>query len=388
MRQIRIIATGAKLSKLGPGDNFGAKDLNHLLTRWRTSLTLWMAGFVCALLSACTSIGPDTLQRDRLSYADAMSDSWDQQMLKNIIKLRYGESIFFLEVDSVINQYTVEATGGVAITPGGLEDNRTGVTGRYGDRPTVTYTPLRGKEFIRQLLTPIPPTVPFILAQSGWPIDRMFEITVREVNGVANVSTAGVDQLPDPEFQELMEIFRKLQESRSLELQVLKVNQEDLRGTQVILVIHNVPQELQDDALRAAEILQVDPALRNYRVVYGSFATEPDEIAVLSRSVLEIMVELGAGIKVPTSHETGGWASGSLYQRPDAVAFQDLIDIHSGEKRPPNPYVAIRHQGAWFWIEQHDLRSKESFSFLNILTQLTSTHTGVRGPVVTIGTGQ
>ena len=360
--------------------------MRHYPFGWQSPLALFL---LLLLMTACTSVGPSTLERDRLSYADAMSDSWDQQMLKNIIKLRYGESIFFLEVDSVINQYSVEANGALAATPGGVEDNLASIRGRYSDRPTVTYSPLRGKEFIRQLLSPIPPTVPFILAQSGWPIDKMFEITVREVNGIANISTAGVDQHADDEFYELMEIFRALQESRSLELQVLQVSAsaEDLRGTQVLLLIDNVPPRLQAQASRAAEILQLDPTLRRYRVTYGSYASEPDEIAVLSRSVLEIMAEFGASIELPFQHLNSGWASSSLYQQP-GNQLPSLLSIRSGDEPPDNPYVAVQHQRQWFWIEQGDLASKEAFSFLNILTQLTATQTGVKGPVVTIGAGQ
>lgn len=360
--------------------------MRHYPFGWKSPLALFP---LLLLTTACASIGPGTLERDRLSYADAMSDSWDQQMLKNIIKLRYGESIFFLEVDSVINQYAVEATGGVAVTPGGVEDNWTGATGRYADRPTVTYTPLRGKDFIQQLLTPISPTIPFILAQSGWPIDRMFEITAREVNGIANVSAAGIDQAPDVEFYELMEIFRRLQTSRSLELQVLKVSEEeDLRGTQVILRIDNVPPELTEDAARAAEILQIDPSLGSYRVTYGSYASNSDEIAVLSRSVLEIMSEFGAAIDLPYNHQTDGWADTSIYQQRGGSALNVPLQIQRGDNRPDNAYVAVRHQGMWYWIGMNDFRSKESFSFLNILTQLTASHSGEKGPVVTIGAGQ
>lgn len=348
------------------------------------------AGLVMSLFlllaAGCASIGPGHLERDRLNYADAMSDSWEQQMLKNIVKLRYGESIFFLEVDSVINQYSVEATGRIAATPGGFEDNWLGATGKFSDRPTITYTPVRGREFIRQLLTPIPPTTPFVLAQSGWPIDTMFGFTVRRINGIANVSAAGIDLMPDPEFAELMSIFRALQSSRSLELRVQKVD-DDLLGTQALLIFDNIPEELQEDALRAAEILGLDPSQGRYRVTYGGVATADDEISVLSRSVFEIMAEFSARIQIPGEHRLDGRAVESMYDTLAGAELNRQIRVRSGSTRPSSAYVAIRHQDHWFWIDEKDLGTKEAFSFLNILTQLTSTHSGLRGPTISIGAG-
>ena len=257
------------------------------------------------------SIGPGILERDRLDYSDAMSDSWEQQMLKNIVKLRYRESVFFLEVASVINQYTVEGTARAAVTPGSGDDDIIGGSGRYADRPTITYAPLRGKDFVRQMLAPVSPTVLFILAQSGWPIDRMFELTVRKVNGIANTSLAGVNQLPDPEFAELMQIFRKLQGSRALDMRMVRLDDGlEHDQAQVILSLDSIPDDLLADAQRAAEILRIEPINRKFLVTYGGVGAGPEEIAVLSRSVMEIMAEFGETITVPHEHIESG-----VYQR-------------------------------------------------------------------------
>ena len=63
-------------------------------------------------LSGCASIGPSTIARDRFDYITAISDSGKSQMLLNVVKLRYGDTPVFLDMSSVINQYTVEASGG------------------------------------------------------------------------------------------------------------------------------------------------------------------------------------------------------------------------------------------------------------------------------------
>ena len=55
-----------------------------------------------ALVAGCTSIGPGSVPRDRIDYAGAIADSWREQTLLNIVKLRYFDAPAFLEVSSII----------------------------------------------------------------------------------------------------------------------------------------------------------------------------------------------------------------------------------------------------------------------------------------------
>ena len=105
------------------------------------------------LTNACTSVGPRRLPSDRIDYADAVASSWQRQMLLNVVKLRYGEMPMFLDVASVINQYTVEGSLAATVRSGATDDF--GARGTYTDRPTVTYAPLTGEKFTRSLLPPL-----------------------------------------------------------------------------------------------------------------------------------------------------------------------------------------------------------------------------------------
>jgi hypothetical protein len=56
------------------------------------------------LVAGCTQLGPWSLTRDRFNYTSAISGSWKEQMLVNLVMLRYGEPPVFLEVASIISQ--------------------------------------------------------------------------------------------------------------------------------------------------------------------------------------------------------------------------------------------------------------------------------------------
>jgi hypothetical protein len=77
----------------------------NLSKRLRLALLLPML----VLLSACATIGAGSVNRDRLDYAEALTRSWKEQMLLNIVKLRYADTPVFLEVSSVISSYQLQS---------------------------------------------------------------------------------------------------------------------------------------------------------------------------------------------------------------------------------------------------------------------------------------
>src|SRR6478672_13677934 len=68
------------------------------------------AALIVSASGACSSIGPPSVPRDRSDYAAAIGDSWKQQTLLNIVKLRYGDFPVFLEIAQVIAGYQMQTT--------------------------------------------------------------------------------------------------------------------------------------------------------------------------------------------------------------------------------------------------------------------------------------
>lgn len=123
-------------------------------------LRLTLALAFAIVVAGCQTIGPGSIHRNRQDYGDAIADSWKQQALFNIVKLRYFDTPVFLDVSSVISSYTLQSQVDIAarIFPKSPPDTfgNLGASGLYTDRPTISDAPLTGEKFVNNLLRPIP----------------------------------------------------------------------------------------------------------------------------------------------------------------------------------------------------------------------------------------
>src|SRR5215510_14844399 len=181
-------------------------------------------------IAGCAGIGPGTVPHDRIDYASAIGNSWKEQTLLNIIKLRYGDMPIFLEVAQVIAGYQLEGsvTGGFNAannTAGVVGPFTTGgsvlAQGKYTDRPTLIYAPLTGNDFLRSLMTPIPPGALLFVLQSGYAADLVMPIALDSINGVANESNRGMrKRLGDPQFFRLVQLIREQQLAGAVQVRI------------------------------------------------------------------------------------------------------------------------------------------------------------------------
>jgi hypothetical protein len=56
-------------------------------------------------VAGCRSLGPRTVSGDRFNYNEAGAKSTSEQLLLNIVRLRYGEPTYWLEITSMLSQY-------------------------------------------------------------------------------------------------------------------------------------------------------------------------------------------------------------------------------------------------------------------------------------------
>lgn len=339
-----------------------------------------------SLLSGCASIGPGTITRDRFDYTTVLSDSWKSQMLLNMAKLRYGDAPVFLDVASVINSYEISGSGSGGnwqFHPVYQSGASIGATGFYADRPTITYSPITGEKFARSMMTPVPPSSILNLIQAGYPTDAIFRIMVQSINGIQNRYGGSAAAHPaDPEFYPLIEKLRRIQNSGNIGLRVEKLND---RESALLVFKGKVDEKLEADSLEVRKILGLDPQEKQFKVVYGLISANDKEIAILSRSMLQVMIDMSSYIEVPEIHVAEKRVNPGLKdESTGGVPVPPLIRIHSSSGRPDDAFVAVPYRNHWFWIDDRDQRSKLLFSYLMFVFTLVETGGKEAAPVVTI----
>ena len=353
---------------------------------WKHKLFFVTVSLIC--LSGCGGVGPESIARDRFAYTDALADSWKRQMLLNVVKVRYADAPVFLEVSSVVNQYSLETEleGSVswnAFLP--TQSEAIGVRGRYADRPTITYQPLTGEKFTRSLMTPIPPAAILSLIQAGWRADASLIGCVQAINGNYNRSAGRMQTQPaDPEFYKLANILRKIQTSRVMGTRIRNNKGEPPQAT-LFFIKKELQSEVEAEINEAKKLLGLNPELQEFKIVYGALAENDTEIAILSRSMLEIILEMASYIDVPQKHLDEKRASVSISTIGTAGSPPKLMQIHSGTEKPDDAYVKVQYRDHWFWIDDTDFQSKRMFSFLMFLFSLNETGAPSQAPILTIG---
>ncbi|MGH8863025.1 MAG: hypothetical protein ACREVZ_00010 [Burkholderiales bacterium] len=349
------------------------------------ALRIAVALVVAVIAHGCAHVPAQKVTQDRFDYAMALGDSWKRQTLANVVRLRYADAPVFLNVTSVINAYTNSGTlSANANYPENPDTKSIGASasGSWSNSPTVTYQPLTGEEFSKNLLRPVPPKAVLQLVQGGWPAELIFGTTVRSINGLHNQSGLATG---DPRFFELVSLIGQIQRSDAVELRV----RAEKDGEAVIMALTREENTAIREVSQAARtLLGLEPGLAEINVTYGSVPTNTREIAMMTRSMLEVMLELAAGIEVPPPHLKEQRVLPMRAGEERGGEFKSLVHIRSGAEAPKDAYAAIPYKGYWFWIDDRDLRSKRLFTFVMILFSLTESSPVQAAPLVTIPAGR
>ncbi len=336
---------------------------------------------VLVLGSCKSSMGPKTIPPDGFNYNERIALQDNEQMLLNIVRLRYLEVPQFLNVASVINQYTRTGTAGINGSTSSALGEAAGanVGGSWSDRPTITYTPLSGQSFSQSLLTPLPPSVIFFLIQSGWAAERLFRLTSRSINRVQNErSGPRVRAESDPKFTRLLEVLGELQRNGLLGMQFAgdwpRVN------VQIYFPVNDLDEPSRLIIQEFKELLNLDPDTNQFSIDYGLIQKNDAEVVVQTRSMLEMIASISWYIDVPQNHIDEGRTASTF--RPDDPT---LIQILSSEKKPKEAFISIKYKDHWYYIDDRDIASKTTFGVMRILLSLASDGSGNVGPLISIG---
>jgi hypothetical protein len=393
-----------------------------------------------ALLAACLSasgcLGPAAVRSSRLKYNEAVRVTNDEQILTNIVRLRYADSPVFIDLPSITSQFEL-AAGGSDPGPSGSQTNF-GIVGLMGrDAPTLSYHPRQGREISKALLNPLSADV-YSVVTAGARLEQFFWMTINDINDVQNAVRGtilaprtpddnvrflrGVHLLAEIDDQGGAEIgFATTEDTRGASdpIPVGLVEGRDLLGAakdgyvyrdkgggRMALYKRQKGLELKirsrfthsPEMRELAEIFNLTPGLSRFKIESelepGAQSSVPnalpggDTIYLNLRSMLQIMTFMSKGVCVPREHIGNGEAPTTT--GPDGRPF-DWTSITAGnffvasqKHRPRDAEVAIPYRGYWFYIRKDDVDSRSALAVLEILFTLQESDETTTGPVLTL----
>jgi hypothetical protein len=403
-------------------------------------ITIWGCGF-----------GPMVLEKTHARFNEAVRRVDEEQLLRNLVRIRYNETPLKLGVSSIAAQY--ELAGSAEARPFFLAPNPSGTTfKKFADilpdvsvsgsnRPTITLIPA-GSNSIRRFLTPIAPETLVFLATTSWPVSPVFRLWVERLNGVPNAPSASGPQRDfAPNYRRFQRVAQLLQAAQDLELMTISseereadvggplpaalVNasaavdaakngmeyrpQGDGSNWSLIRKDHRLVLELNPLAVshpvikELVSILNLEPGRMRYDIVVASNALDPrnyprspsKELVITPRSNTQVYYYLTNGIEVPPEHIAAGLVRPATL--PDGTPFDGhdltagLFTVHAakGHKPPPNALIAVKEHGYWYYIDDRDQETKVTFA---LVLQLSRLDFGLQeptgGPFLTLPVGR
>jgi hypothetical protein len=353
---------------------------------------LAVSAALALLVSGCSSVGPAILARDRFDYSSAVADSWKRQTLLNIVKLRYLDSPIFLDVAQIVSGYqlqtTVSASGTASVDPSSIPTLGSfvnfGAQGSFTDRPTITYVPLTGDQYIRGIVAPLRPEQVFSAILAGWPAETLLFTAVNTLNGLGNERLGGMaPRAADPRFLRVVRLMGSLQASSAVGFRFAEGKQSSTRTILFFRRTELTEQERREiDEVR--QLLNLAPDTHEFELVFGPTPASNREIAVQTRSLVQILVEVGGQVSVPASHLAEGRATRGLTDSTGGSEVIRYMRVHSSAERSPQAFLSVPYRDHWFWIDDRDLATKRNFALLMLLFALADTGEKKGLPLLTI----
>ena len=369
------------------------------------SRTLVLPSFA-ALASIGCSIGPTFLESTHQGYNSAVKLTRDEQLLQNIVRLRYYDPPEFLAVNVISAQTSVAlSVGGRFGTERGDPSNFGTLGVGFSDRPTITFIPERTKEFMRGFLGPIDGETFAFLISSGWEIDRVLRLTLHSLGGLKNGETeferivAGMRELQIGNYLAIGYATRKETVSPPVPVEAVDATElveaakagfqfEPFGDNQYVLtkavrqiVCWFSPES--DDAKEIASDLGLNADLSTVEVRSSSnVGAKPgrEYLQIQPRSVKDVLAFLARGVEIPEDHAKRGLADADAQE-----GLPGLFSVTATSYRPDDSALSVKYRNHWYSISESDVASRKTFLFVIELLKLrlASAESGTR-PVLTL----
>ena len=356
----------------------------------------WLAFTLCSLLLAsCVSYrGAGNVSPSGYAYNQAIAQSKSEQLLLNLVRLKYRDAIVFMDIDGITTQHQYAATlsaetlfpfrqaadGSSLITPG------VGVS----ETPTIVYKPLDSSQFAQDLLAPIAPETIVLLANSGWSIERLFTCCVERLGALSNAPSASGPTprlLPDnSKFRAVTERLRELQKQEKVRVELIPRDESETADTYLL-----VDARESEECAVLQRLLNTDKCDKRFQLVARGGGLEGNEYFAQTRTVLGALYTLSHGVDVPSVHMVEALTTQSEAVSPDTTSWSEFLSrkfhVRVASDKPSAAAVKVFYRDHWYWIADSDLESKTTFNLMLFLLALQSAASDGASPLLTIDAG-
>jgi len=352
---------------------------------------------------------------------DSIRQTNNEQLLLNLVRLRYDETPFFLQVSSITTQFSLQQNAGATGTLPQGGSNVLGLSGGIGytESPAVTWSLPDSREYYGRLLAPMGADQLTTLAQSGWDPSRVFRVGVKKMNRLRNQEYRVGQGIAIPDsYEEFCEVFELVRDLTRDDLADLAYGVKSQMGAGKIpldkLNTRAIPEGLQyglqfmtrddpntfeplklfkpvflrlakrsdDDprAKRLRQLLDLDPQKYSFGIVDTansavdmlrsesgklSQAFDPDarfaEIVLNNRSMMEVLYFASTYVQIPDEDLS------KVHESRQPPAKSDWLRILVSGNEPSDAWRKVKYRGYWYYIALHDVKSRSSFALMDAL---------------------
>ena len=288
-----------------------------------------------ALLGGC-AVANKAIRSDFTDFNNIIQYNQTQQMLLNLVRMHFREAPLFLQPGSLTASY--ESQVGASLDwsiafPGSSNSTDVGLNYSFSSKPTVSYSPVEGKNYAQQLLAEISPDTFCLLLRSGWPVSELVELLVERVNlpgsdTLVNNQTSA----SDPAFNAFVTTLQTAQHSGGLAI-------VSNNGTPALAL--------------GKQIIPLN--------------------ALQFRSLFDVMFAASKNTQTPPDQAS----------RVKAGGGNGVLDIRVSKSPSNDSMVWVKYAGYYYSISHDDIRSKDTLALFMQLYRIQAAPAGA-APILTI----
>jgi len=386
--------------------------MSRIIPKRTGALTFFI--LLAVFLTGC-SLGPKALQGNRLDYNVSVQRSNNEELLLNLVRARYAEPLFFLQVGSISSSFSYSASVGASATFYHNHRHNVPIADFYtpslgagmSEAPTITYTPLQGEKAVKQLQSEMRLDRFLILTRIGWSIESLMWLSVVQIGELRNFSvdiTTG--EGIEPSYHKFLELAHMLGEMQSRgDIEFVSLCRGETGADCLRLQLRYLDQREAEKLEGLLGIKAERIALPGGRFVstmelttvrdFTPYEREKDKctrIPVKLKSFFEMLLDLALYVEVPADEEMKRIARPFKSLPKDILSrgglHAGLIRIKSRWDQPGDAFAAVPYRNRWFYIADDDLRSKAYMMLVGSIYSLQSGDLPTVTPLLTLPVGR